>query len=304
MDVGIRFRQIAAVSLVAVLAIGLALATTTNIPRTTVYTLILLLGWGTTAFAGIYYLLMPPGRKFVLATGVLLATLFAASAPAFAREKQARLKIHVSPRQAYVFLDGAALKQGSCDGLFCTIWVDPGEYKVTVRNYGFAPESRKVNLEAGKTTKLDISLRPEGGPVPGPWGRIQIKGPSHAAVLLKGKGPDSFVGYVDEFNNSFIFQQELLVNPGTYLLTVTWWGEKIWSGPVTVKADERVIVNANRKGAIKTEPWTRLQKQKSPLPRFKAGFATTRVVVAPSEGEVSVSESTLQESRLQSSTKP
>jgi PEGA domain len=304
MNVGIRFRQIAAGSPVTGLAIGLAIAITSNMLLTTLPALILLLGWATMVFAGISYLLMPPRRRFVLGTGVLLATLFAAAAPAFPRGKQAKLKIHVSPPQAYVFLDGTALKQGSCAGLFCTIWVDPGEYKVTVRNYGFAPESRKVKLELGKTTKLDISLKPEGGPVPGPWGRIQIKGPSHAAVLLNGKGPDSFVGYVDEFNNSFIFQQELLVNPGTYLLTATWWGEKIWSGPVTVKANERVIVNVNRNGAIKTTPWTRLQKLSSPLPRFKAGFATTRVVVAPSKGEISASESTVQESRLQSSTKP
>jgi hypothetical protein len=291
MNVGIRFRPIAAVSLVTGLAIGQALAITSDMLLTTLRPLILLLGWATMVLAGTYYHLAPPRRKIVLSTGVLLATLFAAAAPAFPRVKQAKLKVHVSPPQAYVFLDGAALKQGSCDGLFCTIWVDPGNYKVTVRNYGFAPESRKVRLVAGKTTKLNISLKPEGGPVSGPWGRIQVKGPSHAAVLLDGKGPDSFVGYVDEFNNSFIFQQELLVAPGTHLVTVTWWGEKIWSGSVTVKANERVIVNAKRNGAIKTRPWTELRKRSSPLPRFKAGIATSRVVVAPARGEMSASDS-------------
>ena len=120
---------------------------------------------------------MDPRRKFFVATGILLAVLFAVVAPAFPKAGQAKLKIHVSPKQAYVFVDGAALKQGSCAGLFCTIWVDPGEHTVTVRNYGYAPESRKVTLEAGKVTKLDVTLKPEGGPVSGPWGRIQIKGP-------------------------------------------------------------------------------------------------------------------------------
>ncbi len=142
---------------------------------------------------------MDPRRKFFVATGILLAVLFAVVAPAFPRGKQAKLRIHVSPKQAYVFVDGAALKEGNClFGTLCTIWVDPGEHTVTVRNYGYAPESQKVNLEIGKVTKLDVTLKPEGGPVSGPWGRIQIKGPPHAAVLLNGKTPDFFVGHVDE----------------------------------------------------------------------------------------------------------
>jgi outer membrane protein OmpA-like peptidoglycan-associated protein len=234
---------------------------------------------------------MDPRRKFSLATGILLAVLFAVAAPAFSQK--AKLKIHVSPKQAFVFVDGAALKQGSCAGMFCTIWVDPGEHTVTVRNYGYAPESQKVTLETGKVTKLDISLKPEGGPVSGPWGRIQIKGPSHAAVLLNGKSPDYFVGHVDEFNNSFIWQQELLVHPGTYQVTVTWWGNEIWSGPVTVQANERVIVKVNQNGAMKTKPWTRLEKLTSPLPRFKAGISTSRVAVAPTKGEFSVNPASI-----------
>jgi outer membrane protein OmpA-like peptidoglycan-associated protein len=236
---------------------------------------------------------MDPRRKFFLATGILLATLFAVVAPAFPQKGQAKLKIHVSPKQAFVFLDGAALKQGSCAGMFCTIWVDPGEHTITVRNYGYAPESRKVTLETGKVTKLDVSLNPQGGPVSGPWGRIQIKGPKHAAVLLNGKTPDFFVGHVDEVNNSFIWQQELLVHPGTYQVTVTWWGNEIWSGPVTVKANERVIVKVNQNGAMKTKPWTRLEKLTSPIPRFKAGIATSRVAVAPTTGDFSANPTSI-----------
>jgi outer membrane protein OmpA-like peptidoglycan-associated protein len=236
---------------------------------------------------------MDPRRKISLATGIFLAVLFAFVAPAFPRGNQAKLKVHASPKQAYVFVDGAALKEGSCGGLFCTIWVDPGEHTVTVRNYGYAPETRKVNLEAGKVTKLDISLKPEGGPVSGPWGRIQIKGPPHAVVLLNGKSPDFFVGHVDEFDNSFIWQQELLVHPGTYQVTVTWWGKEIWSGPVTVQANERVIVKVGQNGATKTKSWSRLSKLTSPLPRFKAGMSTTRVAVAPVEGTFSANPASI-----------
>lgn len=236
---------------------------------------------------------MDPRRKFFVATGILLAFLFAVAPPAFSKKGQGKLKIHVSPKQAYVFVDGAALKEGSCGGLFCTIWLDPGEHTVTVRNYGYAPESRKVTLDAGKVSKLDVTLKPEGGPVSGPWGRIQIKGPPHAAVLLDGKSPDFFVGHVDEFDNSFIWQQELLVHPGTYQVTVTWWGKEIWSGPVTVQANERVIVKVNQNGAQKTKPWKRLSKLTSPLPRFKAGLSTTRVAVAPTQGDFSANPTSL-----------
>jgi OmpA family/PEGA domain len=238
--------------------------------------------------------LMDPRRKFSLATGILLAVMLAMVAPAFSRGKQAKLRIHVSPKQAYVFVDGAALKEGNClFGALCTIWVDPGEHTVTVRNYGYAPESQKVNLEVGKVTKLDVTLKPEGGPVSGPWGRIQIKGPSHAAVLLNGKTPDYFVGHVDEVNNSFIWQQELLVHPGTYQVTVTWWGNEIWSGPVTVKENERVIVKVNQNGAQKTKPWKSLEKLTSPQPRFKAGMSTTRIAVAPTKGDFSANPTSI-----------
>ncbi len=237
---------------------------------------------------------MDPRRKFFLATGIVLAVLLTIVAPAFPRGDKAKLKIHVSPKQAYVFVDGAALKQGSCTGMFCTIWVAPGEHTVTVRNYGYAPESRKVDLQVGKVTKLDVSLKPEGGPVSGPWGRIQIKGPTHAAVLLDGKSPAFFVGHVDEFDNSFIWQQQLLVHPGTYQVTVTWWGKTIWSGPVTVKANERVIVKIHDDHASqKTKPWKRLAKLTSPIPRFKAGISTARVAVAPTTGTFSASETSI-----------
>jgi OmpA family len=238
--------------------------------------------------------LMNPRRKFILATGTFLAVLFAVVAPAFPRGKQAKLRIEVKPRQAYVFVDGAALKEGNCLGdHFCTIWVDPGEHTITVRNYGYAPESKKANFEVGKVTKLSFDLKPEGGPVSGPWGRIQIKGPPHAAVLLNGKSPDFFVGHVDETDNSFIWQQRLLVHPGTYQVTVTWFGKDIWSGPVTVQANEKVVIKVNQNGAMKTKKAPGVKKLTSPLPRFKAGMSTTTIAVAPTKGDFSASPTSI-----------
>jgi OmpA family/PEGA domain len=223
---------------------------------------------------------MNPRRTFPLATTIAVLVLLAVAAPAFPREKRAKLRIKVSPRQAYLFVDDAAIKEGNCTASrLCTIWLDPGEHTITVRNYGYRPETQKVNMEAGKVTNLDIKLAQEGGPVSGPWGRIQIKGPPHAAVLLNGKTPDYFVGHVDEFDNSFIWQQELLVPPGTYQVTVTWWGNEIWSGPVAVQPNERVTLKV-RSGTTKTHPWPQGEKLTT-LPRFKAGMNTTTVAVAP-----------------------
>src|SRR5579884_3275913 len=237
---------------------------------------------------------MDPRRKYSLVTGILLSVLFALAAPALPKAKQAKLRIQVKPRQAYVFVDGAAIKEGNClRDHFCTIWVDPGQHTITVRNYGYAPESRTVNLEAGKVTKLDIALKPEGSAVEGPWGRIQIKGPPHAAVLLNGKSPDFFVGHVDEFDNSFIWQQQLLVHPGTYQVTVTWFGKDIWSGPVTVQANEKVVIKIHQNGATKTKKAPKLAKLTSPLPRFKAGSSTTTVAVAPTKGEFSANPTSI-----------
>ena len=95
-------------------------------------------------------------------------------------------------------------------------------------------------------------FRPSGDKVSGPFGDIELKGHPRAAVLLNGTTPAYFVGHVDEFDNNWVWHQWLLVKPGTYQLTATQKGDTIWSGPVTVKAGERVIVDLNHNGAIKT----------------------------------------------------
>jgi len=118
-----------------------------------------------------------------------------------------------------------------------------------------------VSMDSDKTVPLDIKLEPVGAPVPGPRGRIQIEagrlhGATAAAVLLNGKKPLYFVGHVDEFDNDIIWHQELIVPPGTHQVTVTRYGKELWSGPITVAADQRVIVNISN-GKEKTKPWAR-----------------------------------------------
>jgi hypothetical protein len=89
------------------------------------------------------------------------------------------------------------------------------------------------------------------------------------------------------------------VPPGTHQVTVTRDGKELWSGPITVAADERVIVDIAN-GKEKTKPWARgsacpTYRPECDLPklapRFKAGIASATVVVAPVSGSVSANPS-------------
>ncbi len=189
-----------------------------------------------------------------------------------------KLKIHVTPKQAYVFVDGKAIKDGNQ-----TISLPAGKHTVAVVNYGYKISTQDVNVDAGKTTPLDVKLEAYGGNVGGPWGRIQFHGSDRSAVLLEGKTPDYFVGHVDEFNWDWIWKQELLVPPGSHNITVTRNGTEVWSGTVNVAANQKVIIDLSKNGATQNKPWPRGESlmKKSPLPRFKAGIASATVVVAP-----------------------
>ncbi len=211
---------------------------------------------------------------FPLAAVALLAL---GIVPAFAQSSQAngKLKIHVSPKQAYVFVDGKAIRDGSQ-----TIDLGAGSHIVGVDNYGYTPQTKNVDITAGKTTDLDVTLQASGDKVSGPFGDIELKGHPRAAVLLNGTTPAYFVGHVDEFDNNWIWHQWLLVKPGTYQLTATEKGQTVWSGPVAVKAGERVIVDLNHNGATKTRDFKAGLKL-GPEPRFEAGVASAMVPIAP-----------------------
>ena len=150
----------------------------------------------------------------------------------------------VIPKQAYTFVDGKAIGPGNR-----TIKLDAGTHHVVVANYGYSFVEKEVSIDSQKTVLVDIKLEPVGATVPGPRGRIQIEGgtlpgATSAAVLLNGKKPLYFVGHVDEFNHDrFGFHQELIVPPGTHQVTVTRDGQELWSGPITVAENQRVIVN-------------------------------------------------------------
>jgi hypothetical protein len=222
------------------------------------------------------------------------------SSVTFAQDaKPGKLKMSVSPKQAYTFVDGKAIGPGNR-----TIKLDVGTHHVVVANYGYKFVEQDVSLDSDKTVPVDIKLEPVGEPVPGPRGRIQIEagwhhGATAAAVLLNGKKPLYFVGHVDEFDNDFNWKQELIVPPGTHQVTVTKDGKELWAGPITVAADQRVIVYISN-GKEKTKPWARGSScptyrpqcdMPKLAPRFKAGIASATVVVAPVSGSVSANPS-------------
>lgn len=232
---------------------------------------------------------------------VVAATALLGSVTFAQNPKPGKLKMKVNPKQAYTFVDGKAIGPGNR-----TIKLDVGTHHVVVANYGYKFVEQEVSLDSDKTVPVDIKLEPVGEPVAGPRGRIQIEvgkihGATAAAVLLNGKKPLYFVGHVDEFNNDSLFwRQELVVPPGTHQVTVTRYGKELWSGPITVAADQRVIVDISN-GKEKIKPWARGSECKTGdcvpgklaalATRFKAGVASATVVVAPVSGSVSANPS-------------
>jgi OmpA family/PEGA domain len=220
-------------------------------------------------------------RMFGIAILVLL--MGAAAAVAQSNQDTGSVKIHVSPKQAYVFVDGNAIRDGNQ-----TIVLSPGKHMIGVYNYGYTPKMQSVDVVAGQRTILHVALQQMGEKVKGPFGDIELKGHPRAAVLLNGTTPSYFVGHVDEFDNNWIWHQWLLVKPGDYQVTVTRKGKTIWSGSVNVKAGQRKVVYLNHNGKIKTKDFSR-GLTLGPQPRFDAGVASAMVPIAPVTAQLAAS---------------
>ncbi|MGA7921595.1 MAG: OmpA family protein [Candidatus Acidiferrales bacterium] len=223
-----------------------------------------------------------PARVLGFAILALLMSITPASAQSNAAS--GKLKIQVTPKQAYVFVDGVAIRDGSQ-----TIVLSAGTHDVGVDNYGYIPKTQKVHIGAGETTDLDVTLQASGDMVSGPFGDIELKGHPRAAVLLNGVTPSYFVGHVDEFDNNWLWHQWLLVKPGSYKVTVTQKGQTVWSGPVNVQAGQRTIVYLNQNGKIETRDFKR-GLTLGPQPRFDAGIASAMVPIAPPTAQLSASQ--------------
>ena len=179
-----------------------------------------------------------------------------------------RVEVRAIPNQAYIYVDGVPTGDaGQTQNHNAIITnLSPGEHTIGLYHYGYKPEEHKVTVEDGKTAHLNVAMTPVGGTVSGPWGRIQIEGADHAAVLLNGKKPEYVIGNADEFNNNFGWKQQLLVPPGTHELTVVKGANTLWSGKVTVAANQRVIVHVKQNGSQVTNDCQQSDNHSEPQP--------------------------------------
>src|SRR3977135_1863949 len=205
-----------------------------------------------------------------------------AALPCFAQD--GKLAIHATPRQAYIFVDDHPVGESSSHH---SLKLSPGDHKVELVNYGYTPVTQTVTIVGGQGTKHHIAIQAITQTVPPPFGAVTIESASHAAVLLNGKTADFFVGHGDEFNHDWWWKQELVVPPGTYQVTVLGVEREVWSGPVEVPANQRVVIHLP-KGASKTFPWPRVEKL-SALPRFQVSPASSTVAVAKPSADLSAS---------------
>ncbi len=212
------------------------------------------------------------------ASTVLLGLLSGNSASA----QDGKLDIHVTPKQAYVFVDDRAVSEASKHH---SLKLNAGDHKIELVNYGYRPVTRNVTVTAGKTTDLEVTLESVGANVSGPFGAMTIDGVPREAVLLNGKTPEFFVGHGDEFDHELWWKQELVVPPGKYEVTILGGDQTVWSGSVDVPANQRVVIGYP-KGIRKTVPWPRGEKL-SAIPRFKVGDASATVAIAKPAADLS-----------------
>jgi len=195
-----------------------------------------------------------------------------------------KLVIHATPKQAYVFVDDHPVGEANRHH---SLKLSSGDHNVQLVNYGYTPVTQTVTVTGGQVTKLEIALQAVTNTVSPAFGAMTIEGANRDAVLLNGKTPDFFVGHGDEFNHNWWWKQELVVPPGTYQMTIQGPDKEVWSGPVEVPANQRVVIDIP-KGVRKTIPWPRGEKLGT-LPRFKVGTASATVAVAKPTVELSAS---------------
>jgi outer membrane protein OmpA-like peptidoglycan-associated protein len=216
------------------------------------------------------------------------AVMLGLAAQGLAQSGDGKVALHVTPKQAYVWVDGRAISEASKHH---TLSLSAGDHKIVLANYGYAPETRNITITSGKTTDLDVTLQAVSGTVSGPFGAMTIEGAPRDAVLLNGKTPDFFVGHGDEFDNSWVWKQELVVPPGSYQVTVQSGDKEAWTGSVEVAANKRVVIDIP-KGIRKTVDWERGSKLAS-IPRFTVGIASATVAVVKPTAQLSATTAQL-----------
>ena len=196
-----------------------------------------------------------------------------------------KIRVHVKPDEAYIWVDGKPMSHRNS-----TIKLPVGAHKVEVYNYGYKPEVQDVKVTAGEPLDVTAYLSPAGKEVSGPWGRIQVEGvPGSALVFLNGTTPEFFVGHADMMNNNIFAEQQLIVPVGTHQVHIlaNKTAQEIWSGPVQVKENERVIIYTKNKPGTELvyKRWPEGAKMNA-VRRFEAGTATAKIAVAPVKAQL------------------
>lgn len=157
---------------------------------------------------------MTVSRKALLPAGLFLSLLLTAGLPAVANAQgTGTLKTKVNPGRAGVFVDGKYLGPAANFRIAQKYALPEGEHEVKLVDPRYEEVTRKVSIQAGKTTTLSEKLTPIE-PAKPPFGSLRTVGfTKFAAVYVNGK----YYGHVDEFSN---FAQVLLLNPGEYTVRV------------------------------------------------------------------------------------
>ena len=147
--------------------------------------------------------------KFVQ-QGIGILALLAASGALLAQPAATgNLKTSVNPGRAGVFVDGKYVGPAGNFGISRTYAVPPGSHEVKLVDPRFEDHTATVDVKAGKTTKLEHTMKPLPPPT-GPFGALRTPVPEkYAAVYIN----DKYYGHAGEFNNP---TQKLLLPVGEY----------------------------------------------------------------------------------------
>src|SRR5437899_7893098 len=92
-------------------------------------------------------------QKVKIFCGVLGAIVLLSSAAVAQEPKGGKLKISVSPKQAYTFVDGKAIGPGNR-----TIKLEVGTHHLVVANYGFKFVEQDVSIYYNRIGTFEIKL--------------------------------------------------------------------------------------------------------------------------------------------------
>lgn len=222
--------------------------------------------------------------NFIHIRRFLALAIFVIVAAGLCTAQEGSVRVNVTPEEAYIFVDGQALIHRSN-----TLALTPGEHTIGVYNYGYVPQHFTVYIEKGTNPAINARLQRVVEMVSGPWGRIQIEGVhGDSLVFLNGTTPEYFVAHADEANHDILAKQQIIAPVGSHDLYVMNHinHQMIWSGPVVVRANQRLILYTDRgaNGEIVYKDWPESAKIAS-LKRFEAGTATATIAVAPVTGK-------------------